>query len=56
MSSLATTRVIDVQAIPACRVCGQIGVCNCRLCVENKHGELNICSKCADRKKKAITK
>jgi hypothetical protein len=47
-------RVIDVQTAPAtCRVCGQVGLCNCPLCVENKRGELNICSKCADRKKKA---
>lgn len=44
----AVARVVEVQQVPVCRVCGQEGLCNCRLCLEAKHGQLNVCSRCAD--------
>lgn len=46
----AIARLIEVQTVPVCRVCGQEGLCNCRACLEAKHGQLNVCSRCADAK------
>lgn len=40
-------RAINAEQMPVCRVCGQEGLCNCRLCLEVKHGQLNVCSRCA---------
>jgi hypothetical protein len=42
---MTPAKIID--ALPTCKVCGQQGLCNCRLCLETKGGQLNTCSKCA---------